>query len=102
MPPRVVVQTIVEDVAFVRQQMEVVHPGEKPFVGGLSLGSIAAVATINAHPGDYAGAILIEGTLYDENTQVRNINTSFCAAFDDQSTSDQIMVMSTMFSQTIT
>ena len=76
-------QTIVEDVAFVRQQMEVVHPGEKPFVGGLSLGSIAGIATINAHPSDYAGAILIEGTLYDENPQVRNINSSFCAAFDD-------------------
>ena len=76
-------QTIVDDVAFVRQQMEAVHPGEKPFVGGLSLGSIAAIATINAHPSDYAGAILIEGTLYDENTDVRNINTNFCAAFDD-------------------
>jgi len=76
-------QTIVEDVAFVRQQIEAVHPGKKPFVGGLSLGSIAGIATINAHPSDYAGAILIEGTLYDENTQVRSINTGFCAAFDD-------------------
>lgn len=76
-------QTIVDDVAFIRQQIEGVHPGAKPFVGGLSLGSIAAVATINAHPSDYAGAILIEGTLYDENTNVRNINTNFCAAFDD-------------------
>lgn len=76
-------QTIVDDVAFIRQQIEAVHPGEQPFVGGLSLGSIAAVATINAHPGDYAGAVLIEGTLYDENTDVRNINTNFCAGFDD-------------------
>ena len=76
-------QTIVDDVAFVRQQMEAVHPGENPFVGGLSLGSIAAIATINAHPSDYAGAILIEGTLYDENPIVRNINNNFCAAFND-------------------
>ena len=76
-------QTVVDDVAFIRQQIEAVHPGEKPFVGGLSLGSIAAIATINAHPSDYAGAILNEGTLYDENTDVRNINTNFCAAFDD-------------------
>ena len=76
-------QTIVDDVAFIRQQIEAVHPGEKPFVGGLSLGSIAAIATINSHPSDYAGAVLIEGTLYDENTDVRNINTNFCAAFDD-------------------
>jgi pimeloyl-ACP methyl ester carboxylesterase len=76
-------QTVVDDVAFIRQQIEAVHPGEKPFVGGLSLGSIAAIATINAHPSDYAGAILNEGTLYDENPDVRNINTNFCAAFDD-------------------
>ena len=75
-------QTIVDDVAFIRQQIEVAHPGEKPVVGGLSLGSIAAIATINAHPSDYAGAILNEGTLYDENTAVRNINANFCAAFD--------------------
>ena len=75
-------QTIVDDVAFIRQQIEAAHPGEKPVVGGLSLGSIASIAMINAHPNDYAGAILIEGTLYDENTDVRNINASFCAAFD--------------------
>jgi pimeloyl-ACP methyl ester carboxylesterase len=33
-------QTIVDDVAFIRQQIEATHPGEKPVVGGLSLGSI--------------------------------------------------------------
>jgi pimeloyl-ACP methyl ester carboxylesterase len=77
------VQTILEDVAFIRQQIEAAHPGEKPVVGGLSLGSIASVATIDAHPNDYAGAILIEGTLYDENTDVRNINAGFCAVFED-------------------
>ena len=77
------VQTILEDVAFIRQQIEAAHPGEKPVVGGLSLGSIASVATIDAHPSDYAGAILIEGTLYDQNTDVRNINAGFCAAFED-------------------
>lgn len=75
-------QTILDDVAFIRQQIEAAHPGEKPVVGGLSLGSIASIATINAHPNDYAGAILIEGTLYDENAEVRAINANFCAAFE--------------------
>jgi pimeloyl-ACP methyl ester carboxylesterase len=75
-------QTILNDVAFIRQQIELAHPGQKPVVGGLSLGSIASIATINAHPDDYAGAILIEGTLYDENTEVRAINANFCAAFE--------------------
>ena len=76
-------QTIVEDVAFIRQQIELAHPGRKPVVGGLSLGSIASLATINAHPDDYAGAILIDGTIYDEDPAVRAVNANFCAAFDD-------------------
>ncbi|HVG17825.1 MAG TPA: hypothetical protein VNI02_02150 [Blastocatellia bacterium] len=75
-------QTIVDDVAFVRQQIGLARPGTKPVVGGLSLGSIAAVATINAHPDDYAGAVLIEGTMYDEDPQVRAINADFCAGFE--------------------
>ncbi|HEX8131609.1 MAG TPA: hypothetical protein VF527_21110 [Pyrinomonadaceae bacterium] len=76
-------QTIVSDVAFIRGLIEAAHPGEKPVIGGLSLGSIASLATINAHPADYAGAILLEGTIYDENAEVRSINANFCAAFDD-------------------
>jgi hypothetical protein len=77
-------QTIVDDVAFVRQQIGLAHPGEKPVVGGLSLGSIAAVAVINSSPQDYAGVIMIEGTLYDENPVVRAANAGFCSAFEDQ------------------
>jgi pimeloyl-ACP methyl ester carboxylesterase len=77
-------QTILDDVAFIRQQIELAHPGEKPVVGGLSLGSIASIAVINAHPQDYGGAILIEGTLYDADPTVRAINASFCSVFDDQ------------------
>jgi pimeloyl-ACP methyl ester carboxylesterase len=75
-------QTIINDVAFIRQQIGLAHPGQKPVIGGLSLGSIASVATLNAHPHDYAGAILIEGTLYDENAEVRTINANFCATFN--------------------
>ncbi len=75
-------QTIVNDVAFIRQQIGLTHPGQKPVVGGLSLGSIASVAVINAAPDDYAGALLIEGTLYDTDPQVRAINQGFCDMFD--------------------
>src|SRR5215510_4603094 len=67
-------QTILNDVAFIRQQIGLAHPGQKPVVGGLSLGSIASVAVINAAPDDYAGALLMEGTLYDTDLQVRAIN----------------------------
>jgi pimeloyl-ACP methyl ester carboxylesterase len=75
-------QTILDDVAFIRQQIELAHPGEKPVVGGLSLGSIASVAVINARPQDYAGAILLEGTLYTANPETRAINAGFCSFFD--------------------
>jgi pimeloyl-ACP methyl ester carboxylesterase len=75
-------QTIGDDVAFIRQQIGLAHPGRKPVVGGLSLGSMASVAVINAAPDDYAGALLIEGTLYDADPQVRAINQNFCKQFD--------------------
>jgi len=75
-------QTILDDVAFIRQQIELAHPGEKPVVGGLSLGSIASVAVINSSPQDYAAAVLIEGTLYTANPETRAINAGFCSAFD--------------------
>jgi len=75
-------QTIVDDVAFIRQQIGLALPGQKPVVGGLSLGSIASVAVINAAPDDYAGALLIEGTLYDADPQVRAVNQGFCEMFD--------------------
>jgi pimeloyl-ACP methyl ester carboxylesterase len=75
-------QAILDDVAFIRQQVGAAHPGEKPVVGGLSLGSIASAAAINQNPEAYAGAILIEGTPYTSNPEVRAVNAGFCAAFD--------------------
>lgn len=77
-------QTILDDAAFIRQQIALAHPGEKPVVGGLSLGSIASIAVIDAAPQDYAGAILMEGALYTENPRTRAINAGFCAFFEDQ------------------
>jgi len=75
-------QTILDDVAYIRGQVGAAHPGEKPYVGGLSLGSIATVAVINQSPQDYAGAIMLEGSLYTENPETRAINAGFCSAFD--------------------
>lgn len=75
-------QTMVDDVAFIRQQIETEYPGIKTVIGGLSNGSVASLATLNVHPNDYAGAILIEGTIHDTNADVRAINTNFCATFE--------------------
>lgn len=75
-------QTILDDVAFIRQQVDAAHPGEKPVVGGLSLGSIATVAAINQNPDAYAGAIMLEGTLYTASPESRAVNAGFCSAFE--------------------
>ena len=74
--------TVSSDVAHIRQRIAAEFPGLKVVVGGLSMGSIAAMAAINAQPNDYAGAILIEGTIHDPDPNVRAINANFCSNFD--------------------
>lgn len=75
-------QTMVDDVAFIRQQIALEYPGLKVIIGGLSNGSIGSMATLNANPNDYAAAILIEGTLHDTDSNVRAINANFCSTFE--------------------
>lgn len=75
-------QTLLDDTAYIRQQIAIEFPGIPVIVAGLSMGSIAGTAAINAHPNDYAGAILIEGTLHDNDPAVQAINTNFCGMFE--------------------
>ena len=75
-------QTMVDDAEHIRQQIVSEYPGLKVVIGGLSNGSIGAVASINAHANVYAGAILIDGTLYDTDPTVRAINQNFCDMFN--------------------
>jgi len=75
-------QTVVDDATFIRQQIAANYPGLKIVVGGLSMGSIASEAVLSAQPNDYVGAILIEGTLHDNDATVRAINANFCATFE--------------------
>lgn len=74
--------TIGSDVSYIRQQFAVDFPGLKIVVAGLSMGSIAAMAQLNAQPDDYAGAILIEGTIHDPDANVRAINVNFCSNWE--------------------
>ena len=75
-------QTILDDTTYIRQQIAADFPGVPVLVAGLSMGSIAAIAAINAHPNDYAGAVLIDGTLHDNDPAVQAINTNFCGMFE--------------------
>lgn len=76
-------QTLVDDTAFVRAQIEIASPGKKTVVGGISMGSAASIMVVNSRPDDYAGMILIDGSVYDENPEVRAITSNYCSMFQN-------------------
>jgi pimeloyl-ACP methyl ester carboxylesterase len=75
------VQTIVDDVAFVRSRIQAASPGERPVIGGISLGAVAALAVVNQQPAKYAGLLAIEGSLITDDPVIRAHNQGFCAQF---------------------
>jgi pimeloyl-ACP methyl ester carboxylesterase len=76
--------SMVDDVTFVRSQIESLHPGTRAVTGGASLGGILAIAVANAHPTDWDGIIPWEGMLYSQNPQVLAINQGYCATLQAQ------------------
>lgn len=72
-------QSMVDDVAFVRALVEASNPGASVSTGGASLGGILALAVVNAAPADYAGAIVWEGTLFTNDPAVQALNQAYCA-----------------------
>jgi len=78
------IQSLVDDVAFVRAQIELLHPGTGVVAGGSSLGGILAVAVANAAPDAYDGVILWEGMLATPNPAVQALNQGYCGALEAQ------------------
>jgi pimeloyl-ACP methyl ester carboxylesterase len=76
--------SMVEDVTFIRSQIESAHPGTQIVTGGASLGGILALAVANAHPEDYDGIVVWEGLLSTPDPAVRALNQAFCAAGEAQ------------------
>ncbi len=74
------IQSMVDDAAFIRQWIELQHPETGVVVGGLSLGAMLAIATVNAHPDDYDGLFVWEGMLYSEDPQVGGLSGAYCTA----------------------
>lgn len=72
-------QSMIDDVAFVRNLVEAGNPGAEVSTGGASLGGILAIGVINADPSRYAGAVVWEGTLYALDPAVRALNQGYCA-----------------------
>lgn len=75
-------QTVVNDVTFIRGKIAAVSPGKAPVIGGLSLGAITSLAVVNEHPKDYAGLLAWEGSLVTADPAVRAHNQAFCTQFD--------------------
>ncbi|HEX7180607.1 MAG TPA: alpha/beta hydrolase, partial [Thermoanaerobaculia bacterium] len=78
------IASMVEDIDFIRSQIELLHPGTKIVTGGASLGGMLAVAVGNAHPDDWDGLIVWEGILFSQDPQVRAMNQGYCAALEAQ------------------
>lgn len=77
-------ESMVDDIAFVRSKIEELHPGTKIVAGGASLGGILAVAVADDAPDDYDGFILWEGMLNTPDPAVRALNQGYCTAVETQ------------------
>ncbi|HEY9423043.1 MAG TPA: hypothetical protein VIW92_16645 [Thermoanaerobaculia bacterium] len=77
-------QSMLDDIAFIRAQIETLNPGTKVVAGGASLGGILAFALANAAPGDYDGIFPWEGMLATPDPVVRAMNQGYCAAVEAQ------------------
>ena len=74
-------QSVVDDVTFIRSQIELAYPGQKPAIIGQSYGAIAGLALVNAHPNDHAGLVAWEGTLHTADPTVQAFNQTLCIQF---------------------
>jgi pimeloyl-ACP methyl ester carboxylesterase len=74
-------QTVVDDVTYIRTQIGAVLPGKKTVIGGLSLGAISSLAVVNQHPFDYDGLLAWEGSYVSDNPAVQAHNLGFCNQF---------------------
>lgn len=74
-------QTTVDDVTFIRQQISANCPDAEVAIGGLSLGAMTAIAVVNQHPNEYAGLLAWEGSLVTNDPAVQAHNQPFCELF---------------------
>ncbi len=75
-------QSWVDDIAFIRSQIELLNPGTRVVIGGLSLGAMATIASVNAHPDDYDGALIWEGILATSDPAAMALDQAYCAAYE--------------------
>lgn len=77
-------QSVVNDALYIRERIREVYGARKPVIGGLSLGAMSTLATMNASPQDWAGAVIWEGMIYSEDPVVLAANAEVCAGLEAQ------------------
>ena len=65
------------DIEYIRAQAAA--RGEKPVIGGLSLGAILGLAAVNANPTGYSGLLMWEGMIYSNHPAVIALAGQNCA-----------------------
>jgi hypothetical protein len=68
----------VEDETFTRSLVRLFHPFQNPAITGQVGGAIAAIATVNAHPNDYAGLFSYQGAIVSNDPAVQAYDAPFC------------------------
>ncbi len=76
------IQSMLDDVSYVRDQIDVLQPGAGVVAGGLSLGGILAVAVANDDGARYDGVFPWEGMLLSNDPVVQGLNAGYCAALN--------------------
>jgi len=68
------------DAEYVRTRIVAENPGERPVVGGQSLGGMIGLAAINANPEAYRATIVLEAALYTEDPVHQGLTSFGCQA----------------------
>lgn len=78
------IESMLGDIAFVRDTIEAAEPGIGVVAGGLSLGGILAVAVADDDGARYDGVFPWEGMLLSNDPVVQGLNAGYCAALEAQ------------------
>ncbi len=66
------------DAEYVRTRIVAENPGERPVIGGQSLGGMIGLAVINANPEGYRAAIVLDAALYTADPVYQSITAAGC------------------------
>ena len=76
------IQSMLDDISYIRDQIDILQPGAGVVAGGLSLGGILAVAVANDDGARYDGIFPWEGMLVSNDPVVQGLNAGYCAALE--------------------